>query len=114
MTRERKLQLGFIAGVFLVLFGTLDPLEGSILIALGAVVLAVVTRMHQDPHARWYALAAWGILFGVIAMFILSAFGGFGSESTLSYGWAILILPYPLGWLALLGLFYVRLFVPRR
>ena len=114
MTRERKLQIGFIAGVVLVLLGTLDPLEGSILVVIGSVVLAVVTRLFRDPHARYYRMAAILILVGVAALWVLSAFGGFGGDSTLSYGWAILILPYPLGWLLLLGLFYVRLFVFRK
>ncbi|WP_088340061.1 hypothetical protein [Robiginitalea sediminis] len=111
MTRERKLQIGFIAGVVLVLLGTLDPLEGSILVGLGSVVLAVVTRLFRDPHARYYRMAAILILVGVAALWALSALGGFGGESSLGYGWSLLIAPYPVGWLMLLVLFYLRLFV---
>ncbi|MDG1571409.1 hypothetical protein OZ410_03720 [Robiginitalea sp. M366] len=114
MKREKRLQLGFIAGVVLVLLGTLDPLEGSLLIALGAGVLAWVTHSYQDPHARYYKMAAGLIGFGVAALWLLSALGGFGGKSTLANGWAVLLLPYPAGWLMLLGLFYLRLFVKRK
>lgn len=111
MTRERKLQIGFIAGVLLTLLGALDPLEGSLLVALGSVVLAVVTRLFQDPHAQYYRIAAILIVLGGGALWGLSALGGFGGESDLAYGWSVLIAPYPVGWLMLLVLFYLRLFV---
>jgi hypothetical protein len=113
-TRKRRwLQAGFILGVVLFLLGTLDPLEGSILILAGSILLAVVTHFFKDPQRKWYRIAGTLILFGVLALWILSALGGFGGESTLSYGWAVLILPYPAGWLMLLVLFYLRLFVQK-
>ncbi len=115
MKREFKkkqwLQAGFILGVVLFLLGTLDPLEGSILILAGSVLLAVVTYHFGDAYHKWYRLAAILILFGVIALWILSALGGFGGEGGLGFGWGFLILPYPVGWLMLLVLFYLRLFV---
>lgn len=114
MTRERKLQIGFIAGVILVLLGTLDPLEGSILILIGSGLLAFVTHLFPDPHARLYRLAAILIAIGVVALWVLSSLGGFGGESDLSWNWGLLILPYPIGWLILLVLFYLRLFVKKK
>ncbi len=110
---KRWLQAGFILGVFLFLLGTLDPLEGSVLILAGSVLLAVVTHLFRDPQHRWYRLAALLIFAGVLALWILSALGGFGGESDLGYGWTVLILPYPAGWLMLLVLFYIRLFVQK-
>lgn len=111
--KRRWLQAGFILGVVLFLLGTLDPLEGSVLILAGSILLAIVSHLFRDPQHRWYRLAAVLILFGVAALWILSAFGGFGGESDLAYGWAVLILPYPVGWLMLLVLFYLRLFVQK-
>lgn len=107
------MQAGFILGVVLFLLGTLDPLEGSVLILAGSILLAIVSHLFRDPQHRWYRLAAVLILFGVAALWILSAFGGFGGENDLAYGWAVLILPYPVGWLMLLVLFYLRLFVQK-
>ena len=111
--KKRWLQAGFILGVFLFLLGTLDPLEGSISILAGSVLLAVVGHLFQDPHRKWYRLSAGLIAFGVISLWALSAFGGFGGESDLGYGWAVFIAPYPIGWLLLLVLFYLRLFVQK-
>lgn len=110
---KRWLQAGFILGVFLILLGTLDPLEGSLLILAGSVLLAVVTHLFRDPQHRWYRLAALLIFTGVLALWVLYALGGFGGESGLGYGWTVLILPYPAGWLMLLVLFYIRLFVQK-
>lgn len=114
MNRERKLQIGFIVGVVLVLLGTLDPLEGSILILLGSGLLAFVTHFFPDPHAKLYRWAAVLIAIGVVALWILSSLGGFGGESDLAWSLGLLILPYPIGWLILLVLFYIRLFVRKK
>jgi hypothetical protein len=114
MTRDRKLQIGFIVGIILVILGTLDPLEGSILILVGSGLLAFVTHYFPDPHAWYYRLAAVLIALGVVALWVLSSLGGFGGESDLGWGWGLLILPYPVGWLILLGLFYIRLFVRKK
>ncbi|MEJ2583522.1 MAG: hypothetical protein P8Z38_00300 [Robiginitalea sp.] len=113
LRKKRWLQAGFILGVVLFLLGTLDPLEGSILILAGSILLAIVSHVFRDPQRKWYRIAASLILFGVLALWILSSFGGFGGESDLAYGWAVLILPYPAGWLMLLVLFYLRLFVQK-
>ena len=111
--KRQWLQAGFILGVVLFLLGTLDPMEGSILILAGSVLLAAVSYSFRDPHYKWYRLAAILILIGVMCLWILSGLGGFGGVNGLGYGWAILILPYPLGWLMLLVLFYLRLFVQK-
>lgn len=114
MTRDRKLQIGFITGVFMVLLGVIDPLRGSILVLLGSGLLAFVTHLFPDPHARYYRIAAVLILIGVLALWVLTSLGGFGEGGDLSYGLGVLILPYPIGWLILLVLFYLRLFVRKK
>ena len=88
-------------------------MEGSVLILAGSALLAVVSFYFRDPHYKWYRLASVLILVGVMALWILSGMGGFGGETGLGFGWAILILPYPVGWMMLLVLFYLRLFVQR-
>lgn len=89
----------YIFGVVLFLLGSLDPLEGSVLILLGCASLVVATRLKGDRHRNEFLLTFIMILFGVAFLFYLSALGGFGGESNLSWWWATLILPYPIGWL---------------
>ncbi len=113
MTRERKLQIFYYIGLFLTLAGAIDPLEGSVVVAAGAIILAVVTHKYGDPQARWYKVAAILIAIGVIALWVLSGFGGFGGETGRPMRWGITILPYPIGWLMILGLLFIRLFVRR-
>ena len=54
LKKKRWLQAGFILGVVLILLGTLDPLEGSILILAGSILLAVVSHLFRDPQRKWY------------------------------------------------------------
>ena len=111
--KKRWLQAGFILGVVVFLLGTIDPLEGSILIALGSILLAAVTYFYHDPQHKGYRIAALLILFGVVALWILSSLGGFGGDSSLSPYWGLFMLPYPIGWLMVLVLFFRRLFVQK-
>jgi hypothetical protein len=107
---RRWLQVAYYVGIALFLFGSLDPLEGSVLIALASLILAGVTHLFNDPHSKYYRLAAWLILPGVSCLFLLSSMGGFGGESGLSAFWGLLLLPYPAGWLLILVLLFIRLF----
>lgn len=110
MNQERWLRAGFFAGIVLFLLGSIDPLEGSVLIALGGIALAVVTHKLNDPHRKYYRLAAILLVLGVAVLWILSAMGGFGGESDLAWGWGWLLLPYPVGWFMVLVLLYLRIF----
>ena len=114
MTRERWLRIGFIGAIVLFLLGSIDPLEGSGLIALGGILLAVVTRLYGDPHRKYYQLAAILLVVGVALLWIFSYLGGFGGDSGLAWGWAWLMLPYPAGWLMVLILLLIRLFGRKR
>lgn len=114
MNRERWLRIGFIAGIVFFLLGSIDPLEGSGLIALGGILLAVVAHLYGDPHRKYYRFAAILLTLGVALLWIFSALGGFGGESGLAWGWAWLMLPYPAGWLMVLGLLYLRIFWRKR
>jgi hypothetical protein len=88
------------------LLGTLDPLEGSLLILPGSgmVALGVFFGRKPRPTVLYWAWVFGLIAVGVAALFGLSAVGGFGGTSGLSNWWGVLILPYPVGWLmALVG-----------
>jgi hypothetical protein len=81
--------------------GALDPLEGSVIILAGSGLLALGTWLGQQEKGL-VVYRAWlfgMIAFGVIALFALSAAGGFGGKSGRSMWWGLVLLPYPVGWL---------------
>ncbi|MBK9285264.1 MAG: hypothetical protein IPM51_13265 [Sphingobacteriaceae bacterium] len=88
-------------GVFTVIFGALDPMEGSILITIGAGLLFLHAKLMHASNFKIYFILFLSILFGVAALFIISSFGGLGPQN-LNMWWGLLILPYPLGWLTLI------------
>ena len=92
----------FITGVVSLLLGTLDPMEGSVLIWAGSVLLTLSAYLSASPFKRHLLYATVAISVGVAYLFIISSFGGFGGN-TRSMWWGLPILPYPLGWLYLMG-----------
>jgi len=96
--------LKVVGGIAMVL-GTLDPLEGSVLILPGSGLVALgmfLGRKERRTIIYW----TWVFLLiavGVGAMFALSAVGGIGGKSGRSMWWGLLILPYPAGWLMALA-----------
>lgn len=114
MDQTKKHQIAFIVGVVFFLMGTIDPLEGSILVALGAGVLAWVSYLAKEPHFKYYRIAAILIGIGVVLLWVLSSMGGFGGESGRPDSWGLILIPYPVGWLIVLVLLFRRLFVPHR
>lgn len=88
----------------LVLLGALDPMEGSVVIAVGAVLAVWVAAWVASRQRRLLLRAAVFIVVGVVALFGMSALGGIGGNTGRSYWWALLLLPYPVGWvMALVG-----------
>jgi hypothetical protein len=100
----------FITGVVAFCLGTLDPLEGSVVIILGSFLIALSAYFKKDRHWKIFLSLFLLIAVGVFALFYLSSLGGFGGTSDLSWWWGLFILPYPLGWLATLVLLIVRAF----
>jgi hypothetical protein len=88
----------FIAGSLAMLVGALDPLEGSIIIAAGAVCATFGAFRVQSRHASLFRWSAALVCVGVAALWILSDQGGFGGNTGRSNWWGITILPYPIGW----------------
>ncbi len=89
----------FFIGVFALIIGAFDPLEGSVVITFGSALLALSTFFTNDRHYKIFLVSFFMIVFGVCFLFYLSTLGGFGGTSKLSWWWAILILPYPIAWL---------------
>lgn len=88
-----------ILGVLLFIAGSLDPMEGSVIIVVGSVLIANVGYYFKKPYWQWFVANSIGIAVGVFFLFFFSNLGGFGGKSTLSWWWGTLILPYPIGWL---------------
>jgi purine-cytosine permease-like protein len=87
-------------GGIAMLLGTLDPMEGSLLILPGSGLVAL-GMYHGGKDRKTVLYWTWAfilIVVGVGALFGLSAIGGIGGKSGHSMRWGLLILPYPVGW----------------
>lgn len=99
---SRILKVG--GGIAMVL-GTLDPLEGSLLILPGSGLIALGMYLGGSDRrtVRYWTWAFLLIAIGVAALFGLSAVGGIGGKGGHSMWWGLLLLPYPAGWLMALA-----------
>lgn len=93
-----------IGGLFAMLVGALDPLEGSLVILPGAAAVALGARLGDG---RYRSLLLWSFVLvavGVAILWGMSVVGGLGGSTGRSMWWALTLLPYPVGWLlALIG-----------
>ena len=103
-------------GLAAMLVGTIDPLEGSLLIVIGIGLIALDAYLALS---RYKALFAWSfalVVCGVAAMWGLSSVGGFRLRVEgpgLGPWWGLFVLPYPVGWvLSVVGV--VRTLVDHR
>lgn len=90
-------------GLFALALGTLDPLEGSLLILSATILLAFAAYLGRLPTRGLLAWAAALVTLGVATLSALSFIGGFGGDTGRSRLWALLLLPYAVGWLLALG-----------
>ena len=100
-TRKLWRRILLIAGGIAMLLGTLDPLEGSLLLLPGSglIVLGLFVGKSEHRLLRYWVWVFILMLVGVGALFGLSAVGGFGGTSRLSIWWGLLLLPYPVAWI---------------
>ncbi len=98
MTKPLFLNIIFIIGVVTFLLGILDPLEGSVVICFGAVLISISSFFKKETFFKWFLIATLLVLFGVIALFVVSSFGGLGKDA-LSPWWGLVLIPYPVGWI---------------
>jgi hypothetical protein len=87
------------AGVILLAVVLVDPLEGSILAIPGIAALAAGAHLAGSRFLAPLYGAAGLLVLGISTMWILSAFGGLGGDTGRSLWWALVLLPYPAGWL---------------
>ena len=94
-----------VVGGIAMLLGTLDPLEGSLLILPGSglVALGMFLGGKDRKTVLYWTWAFILIAVGVGALFGLSSVGGIGGKSGHSMWWGVSILPYPVGWLMALA-----------
>jgi phosphotransferase system glucose/maltose/N-acetylglucosamine-specific IIC component len=109
MKKIKWTRIIYYAGVTALIIGILDPLEGSVVITAGSLLLTLAAFLSHDRHLIVFLLSSVLIVTGVSFMFYFSSLGGFGGKSTLSWWWGILILPYPAGWITTIVLLIKRL-----
>jgi len=89
------------------LIGTIDPMEGSLLILPGSLLVAAYKYFCKTKRYKLYMIGAFSIMAGVASLFYWSSLGGFGGNSNYSAWWGLTILPYPLGLLFIYSLLIV-------
>ena len=99
----KRIQILLKIGVAIILLGSLDPMEGSILINLGSVLVSVCGYLLNKRWKWWSISASMLISIGVISLWSVSALGGFDPKT--EWWWLLAILPYPVGWLGVLFTF---------
>jgi len=80
------------------LIGALDPLEGSLVILPGSGMVVLGAFLGRS---RRRTLLLWGFIVlavGVGALWGMTALGGLGGRTGRSMLWALVLLPYPVGW----------------
>ena len=93
-----------VVGLVAIVVGAIDPLEGSLLILPGTFLLALGAWLGHSRHRRLLYWAFALVALGVGLLWGISAVGGFGGSTGRSMWWALLLLPYPVGWvMALVG-----------
>lgn len=104
MSRSRWSKVLAWVGLAAMGVGALDPLEGSLVILPGAALAAAGAWLGGSRFARLLGWALALVAVGVGAMFGLSALGGVGGSSGHPAWWALVVAPYPAGWvLGLVG-----------
>ena len=97
--RNRWSTVLIIIGLFVILAGAIDPLEGSFIIVPGIGVIAMGMLLCKSRYRKLLYLSFVLAAFGVAAMVVLSMLGGIGGQSGHSMWWGLFILPYPAGWI---------------
>ncbi|MBI4470041.1 MAG: hypothetical protein HY650_12045 [Acidobacteria bacterium] len=88
-----------IVGLVAMVIGALDPLEGSLVILPGTGLVALGAALGKSRHR---ILLYWSFILvaaGVGALWWMSALGGLGGNTGHSYWWALVLVPYPVGWI---------------
>ncbi|OJW81105.1 MAG: hypothetical protein BGO69_03315 [Bacteroidetes bacterium 46-16] len=95
--RVKLLRYVYIISIIALLLGAADPMEGSIVIAAGAVLLALSAHFQKDRYSKIFIASALMIFFGVFNLWFVSSLGGFDPKR--EWWWLVFIIPYPVGWI---------------
>jgi len=98
----------FIAGILSFIIGTLDPMEGSILIAFGSVLIASIAFHNKSKFNTTLIISSTFITIGVIFLWLVSSMGGY--DPIREWWWNVLIILYPIGWLITVIILIIKLF----
>ena len=100
MLADRRWSRGLlIAGTIAMVFGAVDPMEGSVVIFVGTALAALGTSLSHSRHAPMLLWAFALVFFGVGSLWVFSFFGGVGGPGGPTKWWLLLVAPYPVGWL---------------
>ena len=86
-------------GLFGMILGLLDPLEGSIVIVVGVALVALGAWIGKSRSRKLIDWAFALVVIGVGMLFFMSSKGGVGGDTGRSSWWLLLCLPYPAGWI---------------
>lgn len=89
------LVVGFVG----MLIGAIDPLEGSLVILPATALVALGAVLAKSRYRKLLVTGLILVAGGVAALWGLSSLGGIGGDTGRSMGWAVVIAPYPVGWL---------------
>lgn len=95
--RVKWYRVVFIIGVAATVIGAIDPMEGSVVIAMASICLALSTYYMRDRYAKIFIVAAIMVVFSVAALWYVSSLGGFDPKK--EWWWTVILIPYPVGWL---------------
>jgi len=88
-----------MAGLIAMVLGALDPLEGTFVIWLASVLVVTGEMLSSGRYRRVLYGAFLLITVGVLSLWTMSAIGGIGGNTGRSVWWALILIPYPVGWL---------------
>src|SRR5687767_2433120 len=88
-----------IAGLTAMVIGALDPLEGTFVIWLASVLVVTGVMLSHGRYRNMLYGAFLLITAGVLSLWTMSAIGGIGGNTGRSVWWALILIPYPAGWL---------------
>jgi hypothetical protein len=109
MEKKTKLtKITYVSGIIFLIAGVIDPMEGSVAIAAGSILIAIATYFDRSRFWEIFMVSTGLILFGVFFIFLFSALGGIGGKSHNSIWWGLLMVPYPAGWLLAIILLIAR------
>jgi hypothetical protein len=97
----------YVVGILNIFLGALDPLEGSLLIVVGSILITLYKYLRGDRHKKGFLAGCILIVVGVGYMFYLSNLGGIGPHAK-SWWWIIPVIPYPVGWLLTVVLLFIH------